>query len=572
MPDVLVPRMLAERAAAFSDGVALRLADGPSLTFGEWQRRSGGFASGLVERGVQPGDRIALRFDERDWPGFAVAYVGTLRAGAVAVPLSPRLTDAEVTAAVDGSGCRELVTEALAGQGSADVPVPDTALAQILHSSGSTGMPKRVAASHRNVLAGWRPGTSEPHDPGAVFVHATPIATNAGQVTLLHPLLDRHTCVLLPRFDAARYCAVVEEQRAEHTLLTPAMATWLVQSEAHIGHDLTCVRTVVLTSAPISAALLARVAETFPAAGLVNSYTSTEAWPAMTAMAYDPERAASIGRPLDGQEVAVLSPAGERLEAGQTGEIALRTASDVPARTYLDDPAATERTFAGGWVRTGDVGYLDDGGFLYLVDRQADLINAGGSNVSTLEVEAALDAESAVAEAAVVGTPHETLGEVVAAAVVLHEPITADELRDALRTRLAEHKVPVRIEFVERLPRNALGKVVKPELRRALTAPAAAAPVPPRSPDEELLLCVWTEVLGLDGIGVEDDFVAVGGHSLAAFEIAERAAIALRLDLPRNLILARPTVAEQAAAVAALRRDAAPPGPAAIPIRRRPRP
>jgi acyl-CoA synthetase (AMP-forming)/AMP-acid ligase II len=575
-----VPDLLAERAATTAGGVAIAGDAGPPLTFGAWHRRAQAFAAGLAGAGVSTGDRVALWFAGTHWTDYAVAYFGTLGAGAVAVPLSPRLTGAEVAAAMRAAGCAGLVCGGeVAGadpgtwrsscaeleRGPHQVPRADPGpeLAEILHTSGTTGEPKLIAASHQNVLAGWTPGASPAHDPAQFFVHAAPIATNSGQVSLLAPLREPYSCVVMARFDARRYCALLARHRATHTLLVPAMARWLVDSRAYAGTDLSCVRTVVLTSAAASPDLLAGVAAVFPAATVTNIYTTTEAWPAMTAMDYDPGRPGSVGRPDPGQRVRVLTASGA---PGEVGEVALR-ADGVAPRGYLD---AEDVTVSDGWVRTGDLGYLDGDGYLYLVGRRSEMINTGGFVVAPAEVEAAIEAHPAVAQAGVAGVAHPVLGEVVAAAVVARTPVATPDLDEWLRDRLAGHKRPARIVLVDRLPRNAMEKVARPELRRLLAAGSGAGRSgEPRSPEERVLLGLWREVLGRVDIGVEDDFIAIGGHSLAAFEIAARAGQALGVDLPRELILATPTVAGQAEAVGRLRRAGG--GPAVAPIRRRER-
>jgi acyl carrier protein len=208
-------------------------------------------------------------------------------------------------------------------------------------------------------------------------------------------------------------------------------------------------------------------------------------------------------------------------------------------------------------VRTGDLGYLDDEGYLYLVDRKKDLIITGGLNVSSIEVEGVLGEHPAVAEAAVFGLPHDVLGQDVAAAVVLRGGADERELQAFVRERLAEYKTPHRIFVVDRLPRNPSGKVLKRELRATLGAAAAetGASVAARTPEEEVILSIWAEVLQREGIGITDDFFALGGHSLAAAQIVARLNDALRLDLPADTIFESPTVAELATVVDAARRQ-----------------
>ena len=189
-------------------------------------------------------------------------------------------------------------------------------------------------------------------------------------------------------------------------------------------------------------------------------------------------------------------------------------------------------------------------GYLYLVDRKNDLIISGGLNISSLEVENALYEHPALAEAAVFGVPHQVLGQDVAAAVVAREPTDARGLQSFVRERLGEHKVPRRVYFVDSLPRNEAGKVLKSELRERFAAQPPAEPsASPRSDHEAAVAAVWQDVLGVSEIGVEDDFFELGGHSLAAAQVVARLQDDFDVDLPVTAVFEYPTVAELAAAL-----------------------
>lgn len=526
-----------------------------------------------MTRGVRPGDRVALYFDNARWTDYAACYVAAHKAGAVAVPLSPRFAPAEVDAAVRHagvalivapsdlrpavsgvSGMSPLCTEDIEqGDGSeaGDLSASEE-LAEIIYTSGTTGDPKGVACTHRNLLVHDLPPDSA---PPAVFLHAFPVGTNAGQECLRMPLRRLATAVVLPTFDPERLCAAVSERRVRRLQLVPSMAQLVVESGAATRHDVSSVQRVILSSAPAPPELWAQLATAFPNASLWNAYALTEGGAARTLTRYDAARPTSVGQPVGETEIRIVNDDGEDVEAGQTGEVWLRRRG-APAREYYRNPGATAAAFAGDWLRTGDLGYIDDAGHLHLVDRLKDVIISGGLNVSSVEVERALLAHAAVADAAVFAVPHAVLGQDVAAAVVLRDDVDIRGLQSFVRARLAEHKVPHRIFIVGSLPRNDSGKLVKRELRQRFAVPAAA-PAPARDAQpgalESAITTIWCDVLGVERVSVSEDFFALGGQSLAATQVAARLRDAFAVDLPATAVFEHPTVAELALAIAELR-------------------
>lgn len=571
----LFPELLRPRAADWPDHVALAVAGGPSLTYGEWNQRADAAGRALAAAGVRPGDRVALIFDNARWTDYAVAYLGTQRAGAAAVPLSPRLgTDvltrvlahaapAAIVCAADVMPTLDLATVPDSGEmvilRPDDLHRADTApfqaginaddLAEIVYTSGTTGTPKGVASSHANLLAHDLPADML-RSGDASFAHAFPIGTNAGQECLRMPLRRLTTAYVLPVFDPERLCALIAERRVRRLQLVPAMAQMLVDSDAPSRHDVSSVDRITLSSAPAARELWARIAAVFPSATLWNAYALTEGGGARTLARYDPAHPESVGRPVGDSEVRIVDESGADVAAMEPGEIWLRRRG-APPRGYYRDPEATARAFAGDWLRTGDLGYLDVDGRLYLVDRIKDLIISGGLNISSVEIEGVLDEHPSVREAAVFGVPHPVLGQEVAAAVSLRSEVAARELQAYVRVRLGETHVPRRIEVVETLPRTDSGKVRKQELRDRFTPMESGQDaVAPASPAEHAVAAIWREVLGLDTIGVHDDFFALGGHSLAATQVVARLEAAYDTELPVTLVFEHPTIAETAAALA----------------------
>jgi acyl-CoA synthetase (AMP-forming)/AMP-acid ligase II len=485
-----VPALLATRAGQQPSRTAIVDSAGRELLFGEWHRRSSEVAAGLRERGVQHGDRIALVYGEQSWADFAIAYCAVQKAGAIAVPWSVRapapdtrymmrdcgavgVLAAETTARIPDSPWQETVAtlslpesewepELEAGPG---LCRPGDA-AQILYTSGTTGRPKGVLATHANLtfscttIQNRRPLRHSEH-----FVHAFPIGTNAGQTMLLNALDAHPTAVCLSRFVPGHLAGTIERFAAGTVFLVPAMAIELLRTRAHEQHDLSSVVLVGSTAAALPPTVARGLLAAFPAATVVNYYTSTEAAPAQTAMIFDPARPNSVGRAASG-DLVVLDPDGRRLPNGTVGEVWMRQPSTP--RSYYGDAAESAAVFRGSWVRMGDVGHLDDDGYLYLADRESDVIKSGAFKVSTLHVEAALHEHQDVVEAAVFGVPHPVLGMVVAAAVVTSRELTLAEVRGFLIDRVPAHELPTRVLSVAEMPRNNGGKVVKRQLREMI--------------------------------------------------------------------------------------------------------
>ncbi|MEU8194079.1 class I adenylate-forming enzyme family protein [Microbispora amethystogenes] len=521
MPALTVPELLRLRAQQEPDGVAMIVEGQGTLTFAEWERRSAALAAGLAEKGVAPGDRVALHFGSRDWIDFAVAFCGVLEAGAVAVPMSDRLAPAEIRYMVGHCSASavllgrdlalppartdesqvpaapepwtatpaelESVLGSVAAPGSrpAAPPVRPGDLAQILYTSGTTGRPKGVGASHANLAYGCV--TQPRHRRFAHsrhLLHAFPIGTNAGQTMLINALDARPTVLTPARFTPGRFARLIETYRPGTVFLVPSMAVELLDAGLHERHDMSGVVLLGSAAAALPPALAERLAAAFPNATVTNYYTSTEAAPAQTIMIYDRARPAALGRPAFDGSLRIADEEGNPLPPGETGEVWMR--SPAASRSYYGDEEASARAFRDGWVRMGDIGYVDADGYLYLVDRESDVVKTGAYKVSTLQVEAALYEHPEIAEAAVFGLPHPVLGSVLGAAVVARsgpasaagpgsvsvsgpvpgpgQGLSANEVRAFLMDRLAWHELPERILVVDDLPRNQSGKVIKKEL------------------------------------------------------------------------------------------------------------
>ncbi|MGJ6960828.1 class I adenylate-forming enzyme family protein [Streptosporangium sp. G11] len=480
--NLTVPQLLRDRALADPDGVALIVHGSAQLTYGQWHERSAALANSLVTRGVTRGDRVGLVFGAADWADYAVAFCGVLAAGAVAVPLSDRLTlddlrfmleNCRATGVVHAAGLAvpgvgwSATVDGLDAETSyekADIAPPEPGdLAQILYTSGTTGRPKGVSATHANLAYGCgakrRPFAHSRH-----LVHAFPIGTNAGQAMLVNALDARPAVVTLPRFTPARFASLIESYRAGTVFLVPAMAIELINAGVADRHDLSSVLLLGSAAAPLPSAVAQALTTAFPNATITNYYTSTEAAPAQTIMMFDPDRPGSVGRAIAGGRVRIATAEGEPLAPGETGEVWMR--SPAAPRAYYGDPDSG--TFRDGWVRMGDLGYIDAEGYLYLVDRESDVVKSGAFKVSTIHVEEVVYQHPAVIEAAAFGVPHPVLGTVVTVALVTREPLAPEDLRIFLKDRLAPHELPAHVVTVDALPRNNGGKVDKKALRRTM--------------------------------------------------------------------------------------------------------
>ena len=467
-----------------------------SLSFAAWEERSNQLARGLTARGVRRGDRVSIFLSPDDVLEWLVGYSAVHKAGAVAVPTNTRLVareleyvlgHAEATAVLASErllpvldtarpqlpALRILATPAQPGwSGLLDpdastyqVPLSGDDLADILYTSGTTGRPKGVVVRHRN--ASLIPN-GLPTWTGMGWLHASPLFTFAGISSVYNPMKLGLTGMFLPKFDAARWLELVGRERPMAVFLVPAMAQLLLAEPAFDTVDLSSIRLCSLGSAPLPPETQRRLQERMPEATVSNGYGMTEAGPAYCSLPKEEasRRVGSVGKPVPPVEFDIIDEEGHSLPARAVGELVIR----MPGREreYYKDPDATSAAWHSDGLHSGDLAYLDEDGYLYIVGRKKDMIIRGGNNIYAADVEAVLFEHPAVQEAAIAGIPHPVLGEDVAAWVVLRPgmEVSPDELRTFCATRIADYKVPRRITFCRELPRNATGKVVKGELIR----------------------------------------------------------------------------------------------------------
>ena len=279
----------------------------------------------------------------------------------------------------------------------------------------------------------------------------------------------------LPKFDPDALLSTIEQFRVTFALLVPTILMVTLQSGKVAHYDVSSLKQIIYGASPMLADWIKSAFEAFPNVEIAQGYGLTETAPLLTMLDHqshvdalatgNPTRLSSCGRKLDGVELKIVDNDGGECAVGQVGEIYTR--GDNVFRGYLNQEELTREVLADGWFRTGDLGYLDEEGYLYLKDRKQDLIVTGGENVYSSEVEAVLNQHPGVLEVAVIGVPDEIYGEkVIAVVTALSEPVlTQDDLIDFCRGKIGGYKIPKEIHFVENIPKSALGKVLKTELR-----------------------------------------------------------------------------------------------------------
>ncbi len=490
--------LLAGAVARHPDGEAV--IDGEHrLTYRALDQRVGEVAAGLAARGIAPGDRVAMLLGNR--AEFVILLFAIARLGAIAVPLSIREQRPGLTYLLGHCGAALCIFEdALAPLLPAPEEVPalrhrlpvsrfseltaipsrDAAaevgeedVAMLLYTSGTTGRPKGAMLTHLGLVH------SVLHSMAALelgagerVMAAVPMAHVTGIVPVIATTIYAAGALLvLPEFKARAFLDLAERERMTYTIIVPAMYALLLLEPDFATRDLGAWRIGAFGGAPMPEAVIARLAATFPHLHLINGYGATETTSPATflparAMA---DHAASVGRPVICGEIVVMGDDGCEVPPGALGEIWIRGPMVVPG--YWHDAAATAENFTAGFWRSGDLGFIDDEGFVHIRDRGKDMINRGGHKVFSVEVENALIAHHDVIEAAAVARPCPVLGERVHVFVRLREgaDVDAEALRAHCAPLLADYKRPETFTFATAaLPRNANGKLLKRTLREAI--------------------------------------------------------------------------------------------------------
>jgi acyl-CoA synthetase (AMP-forming)/AMP-acid ligase II len=498
IPDVPLHELVLGDAASRADVAAL--VDGPSgrtLTYGQLAGGVRRVAAGLAARGFGKGDVFAIH--SPNLPEYALAYYGVAAAGGVNTTINPLYTADELAFQLRDADARFLLTvppfldRALAAASAAgveevfvlgeaegatpfsslltagDTPPavdldPANDLVALPYSSGTTGLPKGVMLSHRNLVANL--AQCKPvlvSGEGDRLISVLPFFHIYGQVVLMAAALwQGATLVTMPRFDLEDFLRILQEQRITQAFLVPPIVLALAKHPMVDKYDLSSLEFIMSGAAPLDAGL-ERAASGRLGCEVTQGWGLTETSPVLTTNAGAPlgPRPGTVGVPLPNTELRVVDPAtGADLGRNQTGELMARGPQVM--KGYLNNPQATaDMLDPDGWLHTGDLGHVDDDSYVYVVDRVKELIKYKGLQVAPAELEAVLLAHPAIADAAVVRYPDEEAGEVPKAFVVARSPLEAEEVIAFVAERVAPHKKVRRVEFVDEIPKALSGKILR---------------------------------------------------------------------------------------------------------------
>lgn len=499
-------RMLQAAVTRQPDKTALVDGRGTRLTYRELDDQVARLAGGLREMGVNPGDRVGVMM--RSHSGYVLAYYALITRGRVIVPINVRLAAPELAYILDNAGIKAILADAefadvvgeafhlsgqarpvfWTGESPGDLGQPwqslfnadaeayadpgEDSLAAIYYTSGTTGKPKGAMITHLNMTAVGQQNVEAWYfdDPDLVELEISPLFHVSFQEfgPTVHAVGGT---LVVDNFSPERALDLIEQEQVNAFFAVPSMLLLMLEAQSRRPRQLAQVRLVKYGGAPMPSDLMARVRSTFPQALLVQGFGQTEST-GMIAVTWPDEvyqYPLSTGRAISGCDIRIVDINDQPLPAGSVGEIVARGPQIMAG--YWENPAASADALAGGYLHTGDLGYLDEGARLYIVDRKKDLIIRGGQNIYSAEVEEALYGHPAVREAAVVGAPDPIYGEVVVAFIRVKEGqmVQEEELNEFMTGRIASYKKPVRYHFVEDFPRTANGKVRKVELRDQLS-------------------------------------------------------------------------------------------------------
>ena len=497
--------VLLDNAGTRSDATAV-IDTGISLTWSEFVRRISKLGRVLNRSGINQGDRFGI-LALNSWRQAEVTHAGQW-IGATPVPINFRLAPVEMQSILKDADCKLVVvdgqfsyllnepelagwnnnhllishdrngtyeTSLISAEPSEPVKCSANDEALLLFTGGTSGRAKGVPLTHGNIIANTRQvGSRWSVKPDDVVLHVPPMFHSAELVKTAY-LMEGAASVYLPKFDPDALLRTIEEFNVSFALLVPTMLMLTLQSGKVSQYDVSSLKQIIYGASPMSAGWVKAAFEAFPNVEIAQGYGLTETAPLLTMLDHqshvdalatgNPNLLSSCGRVLEGVDLKIIDNGGVECAAGQVGEIYAR--GDNVFKGYINQDELTEQVLVDGWFRTGDMGYLDKEGYLYLKDRKQDMIVTGGENVYSSEVEAVLNLHPVVSEVAVIGIPDEIYGEKVIAVATAKSgsDLAQDELIEFCRGKIGGYKIPKEIHVVESLPKSALGKVLKTELR-----------------------------------------------------------------------------------------------------------
>jgi acyl-CoA synthetase (AMP-forming)/AMP-acid ligase II len=497
-----------ERAAVFFEG--------KRYTFSQLNERTNRLANALKSLGVQKGDRVGML--QVNCNQHVEAYFAAAKLGAIYVPLNFRAKGDELTYMLNSSEANTLLVgdryldlirsirpnvpsvknyisieskqddmlyyEGIISSAAADdviTEIEDDDTTMLVYTAGTTGFPKGVMLSHSSfgvyVLENVTPPDPEIEEKNILTV---PLYHVAGLQAVMAAIYGGRTLVMERQFEPVEWMGLVAGEKVNRAMMVPTMLKQLIDHPEFSKHDLSSLRVITYGAAPMPLEVIKKALEVFPGVNFINAFGQTETASTITTLSPEDhiltgseeekekklKRLSSIGRPMSDVEMKIFDEEGNELPPGEVGEIVARGPRVMAG--YWKDEEKTKKTIdANGWVHTGDVAYMDEDGYFYLAGRATDIIIRAGENIAPEEVEAVARTHPAVDDVAVIGVPDLEWGEQVRAVVVLKagEKATAEEIMEHCRQRLASYKRPTSVVFVDELPRNPMGKVLKRVLR-----------------------------------------------------------------------------------------------------------
>ena len=487
---------------------------GKRVTYGEMYPEVVKLANAFQGLGIERGGKIAvMSVNSAD---YVISYYACAMLGATFVPLNYRAKDEELTHMLNVSQCHAVLVSdryvdlvnrirptltstehyiafesapagylnfadlvASGGDDEMWVEIDDHDATILIFTSGTTALPKGVVLTYRDMTAyvtNQNPADPEIHDKllvSAPFFHV------AGATAMMLAIWSGRTLVILPAFTPELWLQAVDQEKATHAFVVPTMLKRIMEDPNFDNHDISSMKSITYGAAPMPYEVVRRACDVFSprGIGLVNAYGQTESTSTLTFLSAEDHdlstdlevrerRLRSVGRPMPDVELGIMDERNHLLPAGEEGEICVR--SDRVMKGYYKQEDATSTAIMDGWLHTGDLGRIDEGGYLFITGRKKDLIIRGGENISAGEIENCLEEHPKVEEAAVIGVPDVEWGEVVKAVIVPKEgaKITPEEMIEYTKSRLASFKAPAYYAIVDELPRNTMGKVLKNDLRK----------------------------------------------------------------------------------------------------------